>query len=113
MLSSFNHDPEPYRSHDRWGIADAWSPRPAIATIAVHARREGGACLRKGMDFACPHASNRRGRNSRSLAAAAAGILVVLVYIMPWLGFELLDMADGVAALDLPARLGQIVIGTL
>jgi hypothetical protein len=39
--------------------------------------------------------------------------LGVLVYIMPWLGFELLDMADGVAALDLPARLGQIVIGTL
>jgi hypothetical protein len=39
--------------------------------------------------------------------------LGVLVYIMPWLCFELLDMADGVAALDLPARLGQIVIGTL
>jgi hypothetical protein len=32
---------------------------------------------------------------------------------LPWLGFELLDMADGVAALDPPARLGQIVIGTL
>jgi hypothetical protein len=29
-------------------------------------------------------------------------------YIMPWLGFGLLDMARDVAAFNLPARLGQL-----
>jgi len=48
----------------------------------------------------------------QSVGGAILGLLAqfllayaVLVYVMPWLGLNLLDMARGLAALDLPVRL--------
>ncbi|MGA7862799.1 MAG: hypothetical protein WCA23_02170 [Stellaceae bacterium] len=34
--------------------------------------------------------------------------LIIIGYIMPFFGLELLDMARDVAAFNLPARLGQL-----
>jgi hypothetical protein len=33
--------------------------------------------------------------------------VIIIGYVMPFFGLELLDMAEGVAAFNLPARLGQ------
>jgi hypothetical protein len=45
---------------------------------------------------------------------AQAGLAVLMLgYIMPWFGFELLHLARAVAALDLPARIGAVVAGAL
>jgi hypothetical protein len=48
-------------------------------------------------------------------AGAALGILaqvflvwVIIGYVMPFFGLELLDMAHGVAEFNLPARVGQL-----
>jgi hypothetical protein len=47
---------------------------------------------------------------SAALGIAAQVFLVVVIigYVMPFFGLELLDMARGVAAFDLPARVGQL-----
>jgi hypothetical protein len=42
------------------------------------------------------------------IAAQAFLVVVIIGYIMPFLGLELLDMARDVAAFDLPARVGQL-----
>jgi len=39
------------------------------------------------------------------VAAQALAVVVVIGYVMPWLGFDLLDMARTVAAWDLPGKL--------
>lgn len=41
------------------------------------------------------------------IAAQALLVIVVLGYVMPFFGLELLDMARDVAAFNLPARVGQ------
>jgi hypothetical protein len=33
---------------------------------------------------------------------------VIIGHVMPWFGADLLDMAEGVAAFNLPARVGQV-----
>jgi hypothetical protein len=45
-----------------------------------------------------------------ALGIAAQGVLVVVIigYVMPFVGLELLDMARDVAAFNLPARVGQL-----
>ena len=45
-----------------------------------------------------------------ALGIAAQGFLVwvIIGYIMPFFGLELLDMAREVAAFNLPARVGQL-----
>jgi hypothetical protein len=35
-------------------------------------------------------------------------VVVIIGYVMPWLGLGLLDMARDVAAFNLPARVGQL-----
>jgi hypothetical protein len=42
------------------------------------------------------------------IAAQVALIVVIIGYVMPFFGLELLDMARDVAAFNLPARVGQI-----
>jgi len=42
------------------------------------------------------------------IAAQAVLALLIIGYIMPWIGLDLLDMARGVAAFNLPARVGQL-----
>jgi hypothetical protein len=42
------------------------------------------------------------------IAAQAFLVVVIIGYIMPWLGADLLDMARDVVAFDLPARVGQL-----
>ena len=45
-----------------------------------------------------------------TLGIAAQVLLAVIIigYIMPWLGFGLLDMARDVAAFNLPTRVGHL-----
>jgi hypothetical protein len=48
------------------------------------------------------------------LGGAAQALLVVVVvigYVMPWLGLGLLDLARDVAAFNLPLRIGQLLAG--
>jgi hypothetical protein len=45
------------------------------------------------------------------VVAQALLIVGVISYVMPWLGFGLLDMARGVAAFSLPLRIGQLFAG--
>lgn len=54
----------------------------------------------------------------QSVGGAVLGLLAqfllaygTLVYLMPWLGLNLLDLARGLAALDLPTRFGQLFAG--
>jgi len=42
------------------------------------------------------------------IAAQILLIWVIIGYIMPFFGLELLDMARDVAAFNLPARVGQL-----
>jgi hypothetical protein len=42
------------------------------------------------------------------IAAQVALIVVIIGYVMPFFGLELLDMARDVAAFNLPARVGQL-----
>ena len=42
------------------------------------------------------------------IAAQAFLALVIIGYVMPFFGLELLDMAREVAAFNLPARVGQL-----
>jgi hypothetical protein len=42
------------------------------------------------------------------IAAQVFLVVVIIGYIMPWLGADLLDMAREVAALNVPARVGQL-----
>ncbi len=42
------------------------------------------------------------------IAAQALLVVVVIGYIRPFFGLELLDMAHDVAAFNLPARVGQL-----
>jgi hypothetical protein len=42
------------------------------------------------------------------IAAQAFLVVVILGYVMPFFGLELLDMARGVADFNLPARVGQL-----
>jgi hypothetical protein len=42
------------------------------------------------------------------IAAQAFLVMVIIGYIMPWIGADLLDMARDVAAFNLPARVGQL-----
>jgi hypothetical protein len=42
------------------------------------------------------------------IAAQAFLVMVIIGYIMPFFGLELLDMARDVAAFNLPARVGQL-----
>jgi hypothetical protein len=44
--------------------------------------------------------------------AQALLIVGVISYVMPWLGFGLLDMARGVAAFNLPLRIGRLFADT-
>ena len=43
------------------------------------------------------------------IAAQAFLVVVIIGYIMPFFGLELLDMARDVAAFNLPARVGQLL----
>jgi hypothetical protein len=45
--------------------------------------------------------------------AQALAVVIVIGYVMPWLGLRLLDMARDVAALDLPAQVGRVLAGLL
>jgi hypothetical protein len=47
------------------------------------------------------------------IAAQVLLIVVVMGYVMPWLGLGLLDMAHDVAAFNLSARIGQLFSGSL
>jgi hypothetical protein len=54
----------------------------------------------------------------QSVGGAVLGLLMqfllaygMLAYLMPWLGLNLLDLARGLAALDLPTRIGQFFGG--
>ena len=42
------------------------------------------------------------------IAAQAILAVVIIGYVMPFFGLELLDMARDVAAFNLPARVGQL-----
>jgi hypothetical protein len=42
------------------------------------------------------------------IAAQVLMLVVIIGYVMPWLGLGLLDMAREVATFNLPARLGQL-----
>ena len=42
------------------------------------------------------------------IAAQAFLVVVIIGYIMPFFGLELLDMARDVAAFNLPARMAQL-----
>jgi hypothetical protein len=42
------------------------------------------------------------------IAAQAFLVVVIIGYVMPWLGGELLDMARDVADFNLPGRVGQL-----
>jgi hypothetical protein len=49
-----------------------------------------------------------------AVAGALAQVLlavVVIVYVMPWFGLGLLDMARDVAAFNIPARIGRLFVG--
>jgi hypothetical protein len=43
------------------------------------------------------------------IAAQALLVVVIIGYVMPFFGLELLDMARDVAAFNLPARMGQLL----
>ncbi len=43
------------------------------------------------------------------IAAQVALVWMIIGYVMPFFGMELLDMARDVAAFDLPARAGQLL----
>ena len=43
-----------------------------------------------------------------SIAAQVFLVWVSIGYVMPFFGLELLDMAEGVAAFNLPARVGHL-----
>ena len=45
------------------------------------------------------------------VAAQALLVVVVIGYVMPWLGLGLLDLARDVAAFNLPLRIGQLFAG--
>jgi hypothetical protein len=59
------------------------------------------------LDRHCPHRPGRRGRGLGN-AAQAILVWVIIGYVMPFFGLELLDMAEGVAAFNLPARVGHL-----
>jgi hypothetical protein len=40
--------------------------------------------------------------------AQAFFVVVIIGYIMPWFGADLLDLARGVAALNLPMQMSQV-----
>jgi hypothetical protein len=42
------------------------------------------------------------------IAAQVFLVWVIIGHVMPFFGLELLDMARGVAAFNLPARVGQL-----
>jgi hypothetical protein len=42
------------------------------------------------------------------IAAQAFLVVVIIGYVIPFFGLELLDMARDVAAFNLPARVGQL-----
>jgi hypothetical protein len=42
------------------------------------------------------------------IAAQALLVVVIIGYVMPFFGLELLDMARDVATFNLPARVGQL-----
>jgi hypothetical protein len=42
------------------------------------------------------------------IAAQALLVVVIIGYVMPFFGLELLDMARDVAAFNLPARVGHL-----
>ena len=46
--------------------------------------------------------------NSPGIAAQVFPVWVIVGYVMPFFGLELLDMAHGVADYNLPARVGQL-----
>jgi hypothetical protein len=56
------------------------------------------------------HCADRQVATGAALGIAAQGLLVIVIigYIMPLLGLELLDMARDVAAFNLPARAAQL-----
>ena len=43
------------------------------------------------------------------IAAQVLLVWVIIGYVMPFFGLELLDMARGVAAFNLPTRVGQLL----
>ena len=45
------------------------------------------------------------------IAAQALLVVVVIGYVMPWLGLGLLDLARDLAAFNLPLRIGQLFAG--
>jgi hypothetical protein len=47
------------------------------------------------------------------IAAQVLLVVVIIGYVMPFFGLELLDMARDVAAFNLPARVGQLLGGSL
>lgn len=54
----------------------------------------------------------------QSVGGAVLGLLAqvllavgILVFLMPWLGLNLLEMARGLAALDIPGQTGRFVVG--
>jgi hypothetical protein len=42
------------------------------------------------------------------IAAQVILIIGIVGYVMPWLGFGLLDMARSIAEFNLPARIGEL-----
>ena len=42
------------------------------------------------------------------LVAQGMIVFVLIGHVMPWLGYTLLDLAEGVAALNIPMRLAQL-----
>jgi hypothetical protein len=56
------------------------------------------------------HSPNSPGCDRAALGIAVQALLAIVIidYVMPFFGLELLDMARDVATYNLPARVGQL-----
>ena len=79
---------------------------PPISSSRAGARL--GECRLCGLPSR--RALDRADRRLRGLGIAAQGFLVVVIigYVMPWFGADLLEMAHGVADFNLPAQVGML-----
>ena len=105
-----DHDPEPGQSRGRRDIAGA---RVALGCpLSYYATSPSGAAYSNGpatgsLDRHRPHHPGRQGA-ALGIAAQAFLVWVIIGYVMPFFGLELLGMARDVADFNLPARVGQL-----
>ena len=99
-------DPKRSEPRDRWDIAVPRVTEVAVATPAVHA----GPWPKFDRAWITTVLTAQVAAGAAlGIASQAILVWVIIGYVMPFFGLELLDMARDVAAFNLPARVGQLI----